>query len=152
MTRKIVSLLCALALLASMVTIVATTITASAAEATFGNFSEGNYTLSRVIDGGAPVNTPVQNQGVIHDSTYGFGDVLVLGGSASQTRTITVTDNTTYDLTSYVLSSPVGNALPMLILISSAVRSPIWRLYTRFMWFRMQSSIASPPAARWLLE
>ena len=43
------------------------------------------------------------------------------------------------------MTSSVGYAVPIPILISSAVRSPISRLYLRLMYWMIASSILSPP-------
>ncbi len=48
-------------------------------------------------------------------------------------------------LISIVITSSVGYAVPIPILISSAVRSPISRLYLRFTYWMIASSSLSPP-------
>ncbi|MBP5617705.1 MAG: hypothetical protein J6X61_00960, partial [Clostridia bacterium] len=83
MARKLVSLLCALALLASMVTIAAT-VTATADGTAFGNFSDGHYETDI---------TEAKNKRVSHDAN--LGDVVILFGP---TRSIKATDTATYDL------------------------------------------------------
>ena len=63
----------------------------------FGIFSAGEYNVSRMGNGEA-MNGEAQNQCVVHDTTYGYGDIMLLAGNASATREITITDKQSYDL------------------------------------------------------
>ena len=64
--------------------------------------------------------------------------------SSEITRVLGIPSTRSRPLISIVNSSSRGKAEPMLILISSAVRSPTRRLYLRLMYWMMSSSILLP--------